>query len=116
LKWWTLALLVALWMWSWLDVSMTIRNLGWALVDRAVLFKSGWIVREVSVARFSKLQAVTLSESPFDRRHRMASVDVDTAGAGDLGHRLGVPYLARDVADGLSQQLTRHAARTSFRW
>jgi len=116
LKWWTAALLVALWMWSWLDVTMTIRSLGWALVDRAVLFKSGWIVREVSVARFSKLQAVMLLESPFDRRHRMASVDVDTAGAVDLGHRLGVPYLARDVADGLRQQLTRHAARTSFRW
>jgi putative membrane protein len=116
LKWWTLALLAAFWLWSWLDVTMEIRGLGWALVEGGVLFRSGWIVKEVSVARFSKLQAVTLTESPFDRRHRMASVDVDTAGAGDLDHRMGIPYLARATADALRRQLTQHAAQTSFRW
>jgi putative membrane protein len=116
LKWWTLALLAAFWLWSWLDVTREIRGLGWALVDGGVLFRSGWIVKEVSVARFSKLQAVTLTESPFDRRHRMASVDVDTAGAGDLDHRMGIPFLARATADDLRRDLTRHAAQTSFRW
>ena len=116
LRWWTPALLALLWAWACLDVTMTIRHLGWALVDRAVLFRSGWVVREVSVARFSKLQAVTLTESPFDRRYRMAAVDVDTAGAGDLHHRLGVPYLSRETAEHLRAELTRHAARTSFRW
>ena len=116
LKWWTPGLLALLWAWAWLDVTMTIRHLGWALADRAVLFKSGWVVREVSVARFSKLQAVTMTESPFDRRYRMAAVDVDTAGAGDLHHRLGVPYLARETAERLREQLTRQAASTSFRW
>jgi putative membrane protein len=116
LKWWTLALLAVFWLWSWLDVTMEIRALGWALVSGGVLFRSGWIVKEVSVARFSKLQAVTLTESPFDRRHRMASVDVDTAGAGDLDHRMGIPFLARATADDLRCQLTQHAAQTSFRW
>ena len=116
LKWWTLALLAVFWTWSWLDVTMEIRGLGWALVDGGVLFRSGWIVKAVSVARFSKLQAVTMTESPFDRRHRMASVDVDTAGAGDLDSRVGVPYLARATADDLRGRLTRHAAQTSFRW
>lgn len=116
LKWWTLALLAVFWLWSWLDVTREIRGLGWALVDGGVLFKSGWIVKEVSVARFSKLQAVTLTESPFDRRHRMARVDVDTAGAGDLDRRIGIPYLARATADALRRDLTRHAAQTSFRW
>ena len=116
LKWWSLAVLAVFWLWSWLDVTMTIRGLGWALVPGGVVFKSGWVVREVSVARFSKLQAVRLGESPFDRRHRMASVDVDTAGAGDLDHRMGIPYLARETADDLRRQLTLEAAQTSFRW
>jgi putative membrane protein len=115
LKWWTLALTAALWMWAVVDVRLHVRHLGWALVDRAVLFKRGWLLREVTVARFSKIQAVTLSESPFDRRHRMASVNVDTAGADDA-QNIGVPYLARETADALHGRLAEQAAQTSFRW
>jgi membrane protein YdbS with pleckstrin-like domain len=70
----------------------------------------------MTIARFSKIQTVSLHESPFDRRAAMASVAVDTAGAGDLSHRVDVPYLARDVAESLSHRLAAEAARTSFRW
>jgi putative membrane protein len=115
LKWWTLALTLALWAWAVVDVRLHIRHLGWALVDRAVLFRRGWLLREVTVARFSKIQVVTLSESPFDRRHRMASVNVDTAGAED-GQPAGVPYLARATAESLHGRLAKQAAQTSFRW
>jgi hypothetical protein len=52
---------------------------------------------------------VVIHESPFDRRHAMARVRVDTAGAGDLAHRVDIPYPARDLCDLL-------ALRTAFRW
>lgn len=116
LKWWTLALLAVLWSWAWLDVRLHIRYLGWAIVDRAVLFRRGWLLREFSVARFSKIQVVSLGETPFDRRYRMASIDVDTAGTGDLSNRIGISYLARHTADELRQFLSARAAQTSFRW
>jgi putative membrane protein len=116
LRWWTPALFAVLMVWAYFDVRQHIRHLGWAVVDRAVMFRSGWLFRRVTIARFSKIQAVTLRESPFDRRYRMASVRVDSAGAGDASHRVDVPYLARPTAEELYRQLAGAAARTSFKW
>jgi putative membrane protein len=116
LEWWTPAVLVVLSAWAYVDARQQIKHLGWAVGDRAVLFRSGWLFRQTTIARFTKIQAVTLSESPFDRRHRMARVAVDSAGAADLSHRVSVPYLARATADALYARLAGEAARTSFRW
>jgi membrane protein YdbS with pleckstrin-like domain len=44
----------------------------------------------------------------------MASVSVDTAGAG--AHQVDVPYLGRDVAEGLRTALLAQVAATEFRW
>jgi putative membrane protein len=116
LKWWTFVWLAALLVWAWVHARLLVNHLGWAVGDRAVLFRSGWLWREITVARFNKIQAVTLKESPFDRRARMASVSVDTAGAGDASHRVAIPYLARRTADDLYRCLAGEAARTAFRW
>jgi putative membrane protein len=95
---------------------MYIAHLGWAVIDGAVLFRSGWIWRHLTVARFSKVQAVSMRQSPFDRRHAMASIQVDTAGAGASPHRVNIPYLPIGTATDLFGQLGTAAARTAFRW
>jgi uncharacterized membrane protein YdbT with pleckstrin-like domain len=69
LQWWTLVLLAALLVWACFNARQYVRHLGWALTDRAVCFER-LALAGVSVARFAKIQAVTLSESPFDRRAR----------------------------------------------
>jgi putative membrane protein len=136
LKWWTLGLLAMLLLWAYVHARLYVKHLGWALASRlapstddpkersgaarvedgAILFRSGYLWRHVTIARFTKIQAVTLSESPFDRRARMARVRVDTAGASDASHRVDVPYLARDTAARLFELLAGEAARTAFRW
>ena len=116
LRWWTLAWAAVLVAWACVHARLYVKHLGWAVGDQAVLFRSGWLWREFTVARFNKIQAVTLSESPFDRRARMASVAVDTAGAADASHRVAIPYLARPTADELYFRLSDEAARTAFRW
>lgn len=115
-KLWGLALFAALAAWGSASARLTVRHLGWAVTEREVLFKSGWLVRQVTVARLSKVQAVAVGESPFDRRRGMARLAVDTAGAGDRSHRITIPYLARETADALARLLAGQAARTSFRW
>jgi putative membrane protein len=110
---WLLALLVG---WAWVSARVYTRHLGWAVVPGAVLFRNGWIWRHTTVARFSKVQAVTLRQSPFDRRHRMASVRVDTAGAGDASHRVDIPYRPEATAADLYAHVAAAAAGTSFRW
>ena len=116
LRWWGLALAVPVAGWAYVAAKLEIKHLAWAVGSRAVVFRSGWYTREQSVARFTKIQAVTLRESPFDRRHQMAGVRVDTAGASDASHRVAIPYLGRETAEAIYERLSDEAARTSFRW
>jgi putative membrane protein len=113
LGWWAIAVLAFFSAWGWMGARIYIAHLGWAVIDGAVLFRTGWIWRHLTVARFTKVQAVSMTQSPFDRRHRMASVRVDTAGAGDGSHRVDIPY---EKAAELFGELGTAAARTAFRW
>jgi putative membrane protein len=116
LRWWDLALLAVLVAWAFLHARRYVDHLGSGVTDGAVFFRSGWLWRHVTVARFAKIQAVALRESPFDRRASMASVHVDTAGAGGALHRLHIPYQELADAQALFRQLSAQAARTAFRW
>jgi putative membrane protein len=116
LRWWALALLPILLAGAWFGARQTVAHLGWAVTGDAVLFRSGWLWKQASVARFGKIQAVSIHESPFDRRAAMARVRVDTAGAKDMAHRVDIPYLARETARELHDLLAAQAARTAFRW
>ena len=91
-----------------------VASLGWARTDRLIAFKSGWFRRSLVIVPLAKIQAVDLGESPFDRRHRMASLSVDTAGAG--AHRIDIPYLSRHVAEEARMTVAQQAAATVFRW
>jgi membrane protein YdbS with pleckstrin-like domain len=83
----------------------------------SVRFKSGWLQRLVTLARHAKIQSVALVESPFDRRAKMAGVEVDTAGASEsASHRIHIPWLAREEAAALHMRLSHEASRTEFRW
>jgi putative membrane protein len=115
-RWWDLAIVAALVAWAIFASKRQARHLGWAITDDAVFYRSGWIWRQTTVARFSKIQVVSFRESPFDRRAAMARVHVDTAGAGDLSHRVNVPYLPRATAVELWTTLAAQAGRTAFRW
>ena len=68
------------------------------------------------MVRLSKIQAVTLVESPFDRRHKMASVRIDTANAGAGQDAIAIPYLQRDIAEDIYRRLSAAAAELEFRW
>jgi putative membrane protein len=116
LRWWSLAWLGLLIVWAFVHARLDVKALGWATGEQAVFFRSGYVTRELTIARYNKIQVVSLHESPFDRRARMAGVRVDTAGAAHASHRVQIPYLARSVADGLHQELSAQAARTAFRW
>jgi putative membrane protein len=116
LEWRAVFVLFFLIAWAGMSARIYIAHLGWAVIGGAVLFRSGWIRRRLTIARFNKVQAVSMTQSPFDRRHRTASVHVDTAGAANASHRVDIPYLPFVTATELLQQLAKAAAGTAFRW
>jgi len=102
--------------WAWVHARLWVRHSGYAVTSDAVLYRSGWWVRRLSAARFTKIQALELHSTPFDRRNEMASLRVDTAGAGHVGHRIAVAFLEAPEALRLFERLSHEAGRTSFRW
>ncbi len=103
-------------LWSIIDTRQYVAHLAWAEGDEVVMMRSGWIWQQTTLARVNKIQAVTMRQSPFDRRAAMSGVRVDTAGAGELSHRVDIPYLDHQVASGLAARLSAAAANTAFRW
>jgi len=113
--WWaSLAVLLAFTLPSWRIGRGQAEGYGHHLGDEHVMFRSGWLWRHVSIAPYSKVQAVRMGESPFDRRWKMSSVAADTAGGG--GNRVDIPYLGVERAATVYAHLTRRAAETAFRW
>lgn len=106
-------LLVPVWIWRARGLA---RRCGFALEAEVVAWRSGWLNRRVSFAEVAKLQGVQLLRSPFDRRRGMATVVVDTAGAGTLSHHIHIRHLPEDVARTLANDLAARIARSPLAW
>jgi uncharacterized membrane protein YdbT with pleckstrin-like domain len=115
LRWWSLLIVPLLVAWAMIAARQTVKHLGWAITEDAVLFRVGWLWRRINIVRFAKIQTVTRVASPFDRRAKMGRVRVDTAGASEAS-RINIPYLPRDVADALHTELAHEASARQFEW
>jgi putative membrane protein len=113
--WFAIGLLLLMLLWSIVTTRQYVAHLAWAEDDVAVLTRSGWLWKQITLARVNKIQAVAMHQSPFDRRAAMARVRVDTAGAGEFSHRVDIPYLDDQMAHGLLRRLSARAAQTAFR-
>jgi putative membrane protein len=116
LEWWTLLVWAALSGWAIVAARRYVTSLAWTVTGDAIVFRSGWLWRYLTVAPLAKVQVVSLSQSPFDRRYRMATVLVDTAGGQDAPHRVRIPFLPQDAAHALRDRLVAATASTAFRW
>jgi putative membrane protein len=81
------------------------RFAAYAHQDGVFAVRDGWLRREWVLAAVGKGQALRVLASPFDRRHGMAHVELDTAGAAPMAPPLRVPYLDEAEARGLAAAL-----------
>ncbi len=109
--WWSFAILVVLLALAALHARAYVRHSRWAIDDDAVAVRRGWLWRRTTLVRRAKVQVVSVSESPFDRRHAMARLGIDAAGAS-----IAIPYLPHETAAQVYATIAAAAARTEFRW
>ena len=81
------------------------RHAGYSEESGLIAVREGWLDKRWRFAEVRKLQSLTLSQSPFDRRHGMASVHMDTAGANPFEPPLRVRYLPEAEARALRDRL-----------
>lgn len=111
----------ALWLWLllpwwWLRARKLAARMRYALGERLLAVAGGWIDRHWDLVEIGKLQVVQLRQSPFDRRHGMASLRLDTAGADPRRPAVHIRYLPEAEARALLDTLQRKIAATRLRW
>lgn len=93
-----------------------IRTAGYTLNDELIGFKDGVIFSKCTFVRLPKTQTIAVKESPFDRRHRMASLEVDTAGTMVGAHHVDIPYINLDEALAIKNRISDKIKGTKFKW
>lgn len=107
---WGLLALIPLVVLAWIRARRYVASLRWSTAGDLIQFESGWVWRRMSLAPISKVQAVSETETPFDRRHRMRALEIDVAG-GVTTHTMRMPYLpARSAAAAASDVASRSEA------
>jgi putative membrane protein len=79
-------------------------------------YQSGVLNRKLSFAFYDRFQTLRLTQTPFDRRWKMASLLVDTAAAGPANHAINVHYLDEQFARQQFVELQLAAAQHRPAW
>lgn len=93
-----------------------LRYLGYSRAGQGVVFRSGVWTRKTSVTFFDRIQTVSLSESPFDRRWQMAKLSVDTAASGPADHTIEIGFLEASDAKAELQTLSQQSSEAGMQW
>jgi putative membrane protein len=92
------------------------RNLAYALGSRYLCTRRGWLGRSTHIIPINKIQAVEISQTPFDRRLGLATLNVDTAGQAYTGGGPQISNLPLTEARAVAATLAHQAAATTYKW
>ncbi|MCY7421959.1 MAG: PH domain-containing protein [Chitinophagaceae bacterium] len=90
-------LLVALLVWF--GDTLSFKYSGYALRQKDVLYRSGWFIQKVRMVPLSRIQHVSVQSGPIERKYKLASVSIFTAGLAQAD------FTIRGITDGTANQL-----------
>lgn len=91
-------------------------SLEYVRTNYGICFRSGVLTKKTSFAFLDRVQTLSLTQTPFDRRWKMATLMVDTAAAGPAEHPLQIPYLDAQAAAVELRTLRKLAAEAQPQW
>jgi membrane protein YdbS with pleckstrin-like domain len=68
----------------------------YALRDKDIIYQSGWLIQDLSVCPFNRIQHCSINAGPFERKLGLASLSVYTAGTD--GADMKIPGLKQETA------------------
>lgn len=93
-----------------------VKKTAYFINDDIICFKSGVWFGKQSFVKISKIQTVEVLESPFDRRNKMATLEIDTAGSNPLLHHVRIPYLELEDAYKMRNFIQEKLKVVDFDW
>ncbi len=86
------------------------RSNKYARVVDGVIYRSGVFTKKTSITFFEKIQGVSVSQTPFDRRWGMKTLSVDTAAAGPANHVISIRFLDEAFASSEYEEILEKSA------
>jgi len=80
------------------------KNFGYALREKDVLYRRGFLVNSVTIIPFNRIQHVSVSRDFIDKMLNISSIQIFTAGGG--GSDINIPGLKPDLAVNLKEALS----------
>lgn len=77
----------------------------YALRDKDVIFRSGWIIQKISTCPFNRIQHSSVSTGLFERKFGLATLHLYTAGTDDAD--LQIPGLKESEAYAMKEWITQ---------
>jgi putative membrane protein len=91
------------------------RHLGYWLGERFFRMRSGWLNRATHVVPIRNVQSIVIRQTPFDRRNRVATLIIDSAGQANTGGGPRIRNVPWMDSLAVARALARRAAHTRYR-
>lgn len=84
------------------------RHKAFALREKDIIYKSGWIFRSVTIVPFNRVQHLQIDQGPVERKFDLARLKIFTAGG--QSSDLSIPGIRLDRAQKLKQFIVSKSA------
>ena len=84
------------------------QNKAYAIRDKDVIYRSGWIIQSTHTCPFNRIQHSTVTMGPLERKFGLARLVLYTAGSNDAD--LSIPGLTQATAQQLKEWITKKIA------
>lgn len=93
---WLIVTAVSYWL-----IQRSFARKAYAVREKDVLYRTGWIVRRLHVCPFNRIQHCSVHAGPIERKYGLASISVFTAGS--EGSDLKIPGLTEETASAIRE-------------
>ncbi len=93
-------------------IQIGFKNRAWALRDKDIIFKKGWLFQSTHIIPFIKIQHCVVRSGPIERKFGLASVRLMTAASGDIDisiHGLEATT-AEQLKEWIMEKIAAHAS------
>jgi hypothetical protein len=94
------------------NISRLQKNYGFALREKDILYRRGYLVNKTTVVPFNRIQHASISRDVLDKMLKISTLKVFTAGGS--GSDIGIPGLAPDLALRLKEALAAKLTENEF--
>ena len=95
--------------WSFFVNFQLVKRNGYALRERDIIFKRGFLFETTTVVPFNRVQHVSVERSALDKILKLSTLKIFTAGGS--GSDVSVPGLLPETATSLKEEISERASR-----